>query len=81
VVCNLKDLSYFDGNYTAAIADLTVAAGGSAAVMRNERGVVIKLSSTTAGLRFNLSADGIKVRQPILSSLRGLARDSSRLLG
>jgi hypothetical protein len=62
VVYNLKDLSDFNGTYTAATAGLTIAGGGSAAVLRNEHGVVIKLLSTTAGLRFNLSADGIAVK-------------------
>jgi hypothetical protein len=31
-------------------------------VLRNEHGVVIKLQSTTAGLRFNLSADGVDIK-------------------
>lgn len=60
-VYNLKNLSDFNGNYTAATAGLTVAGGGSAAVLRNDHGVVIKLTSTTQGLRFNLSADGIGI--------------------
>jgi hypothetical protein len=61
VVYNLKHLSDFDGNYTAATAGLTVAGGGSVAILRNEHGVVIRMLSTTAGLRFNLSANGITI--------------------
>lgn len=61
VVYNLKDLSDFDGNYTAASAGVTIAGGGSAVVLRNEHGVVIKLLSTAEGLRFNLSADGVNI--------------------
>jgi hypothetical protein len=61
-VYNLTTLRDFDGNYTAATAGLTVAGGGSAAVLRNQHGVVIKLLSTTEGLRFNLSADGINLK-------------------
>ena len=53
---------YFDGNYTAASAGLTVAGGGSAAILRNEHGVVIKLLSTTEGLRFNLAAEGVNIK-------------------
>jgi hypothetical protein len=30
--------------------------------MKNEHGVVIKLLSTTQGLRFNLSGNGVKVQ-------------------
>lgn len=62
VVYHLKNLSDFEGNYTAVTAGLTVAGGASAAMLQNEHGVVIKLISTTTGLRFNLSADGIGVK-------------------
>jgi hypothetical protein len=61
-VYNLKKLSDFTGNYLEFTAGVTVAGGGSAAYLRNEHGVVIKLVSTTAGLRFNLSADGVNVK-------------------
>jgi len=61
-VYNLRDLDDFNGNYTAATAGLTVGGGGSAAALRNANGVVIKLLSTTQGLRFNLSAAGIRVQ-------------------
>jgi hypothetical protein len=30
--------------------------------MKNEHGVVIKLTSATAGLRFNLSGNGVTVK-------------------
>ena len=61
-VYNLKDVSEFSGNYTAVTVGVTIAGGGSAAVLRNERGVVIKLISTTRGLRFNLSANGVGIK-------------------
>jgi hypothetical protein len=61
-VYNLKKLSDFAGNYTAASAGLTVAGGGSATYLKNEHGVVIKLVSTTVGLQFNLSASGVNVK-------------------
>jgi hypothetical protein len=60
-VYNLKNVADFSGNYVAMTAGMTVAGGGSAAYMKNEHGVVIKLHSTEAGLRFNLSADGVTV--------------------
>jgi hypothetical protein len=62
VVYNLKDLSDFNGTYGAVTAGITIAGGGSAAVLRNEHGIVIKLLSTTEGLRFNLSANGIAIK-------------------
>jgi hypothetical protein len=62
VVYNLRDINDFNGNYIAVSAGLTVAGGGSAAVLRNEHGVVIKLLSTSEGLRFNLSGDGVGIK-------------------
>jgi hypothetical protein len=62
VVYNLRDLSDFNGTYTAAAAGITIAGGGSAAVLRNQHGVVIRLISTTEGLRFNLSANGVDIK-------------------
>jgi hypothetical protein len=62
VVYNLKNLEDLNGNYVAATAGLTIAGGGSVAYLKNEHGVVIKLLSTTRGLRFNLSANGMKVQ-------------------
>lgn len=61
-VYNLKNLADFDGNYVAMAAGMTVAGGGGAQYLKNEHGVVIKLHSTDVGLRFNLSADGVKVK-------------------
>jgi hypothetical protein len=60
-VYNLKNLADFNGNYVAMAAGMTLAGGGSATYLKNEHGVVIKLRSTEAGLRFNLSANGTKV--------------------
>jgi hypothetical protein len=61
-VYNLTKLEDFNGTYRAAATSLTVVGGGSAAVLRNEHGVVIKVISTTKGLRFSLSAEGIAVK-------------------
>jgi len=61
-VYNLTNLQDFDGNYAAVAAGATVGGGGSVAYLKNEHGVVIKLHSTTVGLRFNLSADGVHIK-------------------
>jgi hypothetical protein len=61
VVMHLSKLSDFNGTYTAWAAGATVGAGGSAVYMKNEHGVVIKLISSTTGLRFNLSGSGVTV--------------------
>ncbi len=61
-VFNLSKLGDFNGNYVAVTAGATVGGGASVAYLKNEHGVVIKLHSTTVGLRFTLSADGVHVR-------------------
>jgi hypothetical protein len=61
-VYNLKTLKDFDGVYTAFAAGATIAGGGGVAYLRNQHGVVIKLNSTSAGLRFNLSANGVTLK-------------------
>jgi hypothetical protein len=61
-VYNLKNLADFNGNYVAMTAGVAVAGGGSAAYLKNEHGVVIKLHSSDVGLRFALAADGLKVK-------------------
>jgi len=62
VVYHLKALEDFDGTYTAFAAGATVAGGGGVAYLKNQNGVVIKLNSTSAGLRFNLSANGVTLK-------------------
>jgi hypothetical protein len=61
-VYNLKKISDFDGTYTTFAAGATIAGGGGAAYLRNQNGVVIRLDSTTEGLRFNLSASGVTLK-------------------
>jgi len=60
-VYNLTAPADIDGNYSAVTAGVTVFEGGSVAYLKNEKGVVIKLHSQTGGLRFNLSASGMRV--------------------
>jgi hypothetical protein len=59
-VTHLTSFSDFAGVYNAWSAGATVGACGSAVYMKNEHGVVIKLLSTTQGLPFNLSGNGVK---------------------
>jgi len=60
-VYHLKQLSDFDGNYTAAAAGATLGGGGGATAMQNQNGVVIKMVSTTRGLKLKLAAEGVKI--------------------
>jgi hypothetical protein len=60
-VYNLSNPADLAGNYSAVTAGMTIIAGGSVAYLKNEKGVVIKLHSQTGGLRFNLSANGMRI--------------------
>lgn len=60
-VYHMQNLSDFEGNYTAASAGATLGGGGSATAMQNQNGVVIKLVSTTRGLKVKLAAEGVKL--------------------
>ena len=61
-VYNLKNIADMDGTYTSFAAGATVAGGGGVAYLRNQNGVVIRLDSTTEGLRLNLSASGVTLK-------------------
>lgn len=61
VVTHLDNIADFNGTYVAWTAGLTLGGGGSAVYMKNEHGVIIKILSSTTGLRFNLSGDGVTV--------------------
>jgi hypothetical protein len=60
-VYHLKKLSDFDGNYVAFSAGAALAGGEDALYLRNQHGVVIKLSDTEIGLRFDLAASGVNI--------------------
>jgi hypothetical protein len=61
-VYNLKKLEDFNGNYTAASAEATIAGGAGALTMKNQNGVVIDLRSTTAGANLKLSVEGVSFK-------------------
>ncbi len=60
-VYNLKKIEDFNGNYTAASAEGTVAGGAGALTMKNQNGVVIDLVSTTQGVNLKLAVEGVKL--------------------
>jgi hypothetical protein len=60
-VYNLSSPTDLSGDYKAVTAGVTLIEGGSLAYLKNDKGVVIKLHSQTGGLRFNLSANGMKI--------------------
>src|ERR1700739_4962018 len=58
-VSHLNDLYAIEGTYFALSAGGALAGGGSVVYLQNEHGVVIKISATEVGLRFNLAAGGL----------------------
>jgi hypothetical protein len=61
-VYDLKDVSKFPGTYTKFDASATLGGGAGAIHMKNENGVIMKLTSRTQGLQLNIgSANGVKV--------------------
>jgi hypothetical protein len=60
-VFNLTRVEDFDGNYTAAGVEGTIAGGGGATALRNQNGVVIYLTTTTRGLNFKVAAEGVQI--------------------
>jgi len=60
-VFNLATVEDFSGNYAAVSAEATVGGGGGATVLRNQRGVVIELLSTTQGASLMVGGEGIRL--------------------
>ncbi len=60
-VYKLKSLSDINGTYAAIGTGATVGGGGSAIALKNQKGVVIDLYTTTEGVSFSLGSAGVKV--------------------
>jgi hypothetical protein len=60
-VYRLKSLADFDGNYTTANADITLAEGHSGLVMKNQNGVHVVISATTKGVDLTLGGSGVEM--------------------
>jgi len=60
-VHHLSKVEDFPGNFTAITAGLTVAGGGAASTMQNQKGVVVDVQSTTQGVNLELAPAGIAV--------------------
>jgi len=60
-VYNLKNLSDISGTYTAVGTGATVGGGGAAIAMKNAKGVVIDIFTTTQGVNFSLGTAGVTI--------------------
>jgi hypothetical protein len=61
-VSNLKQLTDFNGNYTAAGAGAAVGGGAGVAALKNQNGVEMALTATAQGVRFALPAGGVNIK-------------------
>jgi hypothetical protein len=61
-VMHLRRLSDFSGSYSASIVEPAASGGDSVTYLKNERGVVMKLTATDAAWRINLLVNGLRVR-------------------
>jgi hypothetical protein len=60
-VYNLKNVSDISGTYAAVGTGATVGGGGSAIAMRNTKGVVIDIFTTTEGVSLGIGTAGVKI--------------------
>ena len=61
-VYHLEKVEDFAGTYSAVEASIVVGGGVGAASMKNQNGVVMKLTSTKQGVQLKLAPEGIKVQ-------------------
>lgn len=59
-VYELRKLEDFAGTYMAAVAGSTIGGGAGATTMKNQNGVVVKLSATTRGVGLTIGVSGVK---------------------
>jgi hypothetical protein len=61
-VMHLRRLSDFSGSYSASIVGPALAGSDSVTYLKNEHGVVMRLTATDAAWRVNLPVNGLRVR-------------------
>jgi hypothetical protein len=58
---SLKDISKFEGTYTKLEASITLAGGVGGLHLKNQHGVIMRLTSRTQGVQLKVGLDGLKV--------------------
>jgi hypothetical protein len=61
-VYDLSNISKFPGTFTKLESSITLGGGVGGTVLKNENGVIMRLTSTSEGLQLNLSASGVTVK-------------------
>jgi hypothetical protein len=60
-VYDLRKLEDFAGTYEAVVAGSTIGGGAGATTMKNQNGVVVKMSATTLGVGLTIGVSGVKL--------------------
>ena len=60
-VYNLNSLSDFAGTYSKLEASATLGEGAGALTLKNDKGVVLKLETSSGGLQLSAGAGGVKI--------------------
>jgi hypothetical protein len=60
-VYRLSKVEDFPGTYSIAQAGATLVGGGGIGYLENEKGVVLKVTSSTKGARLNLGVGGVEI--------------------
>ena len=61
-VYHLKQAEDFPGTFSAAEAGIAVGGGAGAQIMKNQDGVLMKLTSTKQGVQLKLAPEGLEVQ-------------------
>ncbi len=61
-VYDLQDVSKFPGTYVKFDGNITLGGGVGGMVLKNENGVIMRLTTTQQGIQLNLSANGVSVK-------------------
>jgi len=61
VVYDLEDVADFPGLYGAVEAGVTVVKGKDEILLKNDKGVIIKMKSKSEGVALNLGVEGFKI--------------------
>lgn len=61
VIFHMSSLADFPGKYSSVSMGAAMIKGESSALLKNHRGVTLQLDSRVTGLRFNISASGVKI--------------------
>ena len=61
-VFNLKDVADISGKYVSGEIGVAIVKGENDTIMKNEKGVVLRLHGTQKGARLTLGAGGVKIK-------------------